>query len=113
MGYHECSFQHTYDNFRLAGPTQWAQYNASNRMSATSQNPNQGENYDAAGNITYDGLNSYLYDAEGCICAVQLSVSGIVVMTQYIYDAEGNRRVAHISGGSKLTSTRGCPMSRF
>jgi RHS repeat-associated protein len=75
MGYHECSFQHTYGNFRLAGPKQWAQYNASNQMSATNQNPNQGQNY----------------DAEGRVCAVQYTVSGTTIMTGYIYNAEGQR----------------------
>jgi hypothetical protein len=26
--------------------------------------------YDPSGNVTYDGINQYLYDAEGRICAV-------------------------------------------
>ncbi|WP_263408413.1 RHS repeat-associated core domain-containing protein [Terriglobus tenax] len=46
--------------------------------------------YDAAGNVKNDGHNSYLYDAEGRVCAVAPSFGG---MLQYIYDAEG-RRVA-------------------
>ena len=69
-----------------------ANYDASNRMTATSQNPNQVNGYDAAGNVTNDGVNSYLYDAEGRICAVANSpVPGMTTMTEYIYDAEGNR----------------------
>jgi len=38
--------------------------------------------------VTYDGLNSYLYDAEGRICAVKNSVGSL---TGYIYDAAGIR----------------------
>ena len=58
--------------------------------------------YDAAGDVTADSLNSYLYDAEGrlstprtktCLrrpqlCAVRNSTGA---MTGYGYDAEGNR----------------------
>ena len=44
--------------------------------------------YDAAGDITYDGLNNYLYDAEGRVCAVRNSVGTTV---GYIYDAAGIR----------------------
>jgi YD repeat-containing protein len=44
--------------------------------------------YDAAGNVLYDGLNSYLYDAEGRLCAVQ-GYNGN--MTGYIYGADGTR----------------------
>jgi len=38
--------------------------------------------------MTYDGLNSYLYDAEGRICAVKNSTGGL---TGYVYDAAGIR----------------------
>jgi len=38
--------------------------------------------------VTYDGLNSYLYDAEGRLCAVQNSVGN---MTGYFYDGSGIR----------------------
>jgi RHS repeat-associated protein len=48
-----------------------------------------GYTYDAAGDITDDGQNAYLYDGAGRICAVKNLNSG--VMTQYIYDGEGNR----------------------
>lgn len=76
-----------------AGPNFWATYNVSNtnRIDASSQNANQSSYYDAAGNISYDGINSYLYDGEGRICAMQQSVAGIRTMTQYLYDAGGNR----------------------
>jgi RHS repeat-associated protein len=49
-------------------------------------------NYDAAGNITNDGRNQYLYDGDGRICAVYSSlVPGIWSMTGYLYDADGTR----------------------
>jgi len=38
--------------------------------------------------MTYDGLNTYLYDAEGRICTVKNSVGAI---TGYVYDAVGIR----------------------
>ena len=44
--------------------------------------------WDSSGDVTYDGLNSYLYDAEGRICALQNSVGSI---TGYVYDAAGIR----------------------
>ena len=48
--------------------------------------------YDPAGNVTYDGKNQYLYDAEGRICAVaSIPVPGVTVMTGYIYGADGTR----------------------
>jgi len=82
------------------GANEWAQYNGTvngtgnNQMSATNQNPNQGQpgGYDAAGDVTYDGVNEYLYDGEGRICAVSSTpVPGFTTMTGYVYDAEGNR----------------------
>jgi YD repeat-containing protein len=47
-----------------------ATYNTSNQMTSATQNGGSALVYDAAGNVTFDGLNSYLYDAEGRICAV-------------------------------------------
>ena len=44
--------------------------------------------YDAAGDVTWDGLNNYLYDAEGRLCAVK---NYFGEMTGYIYDASGIR----------------------
>jgi hypothetical protein len=42
--------------------------------------------------VTADGVNQYLYDAEGRVCAVlSTPFSGGAVMTQYLYDADGNR----------------------
>lgn len=76
------------------------QYNANNQL------PSIG--YDASGNVTNDGTNQYLYDAEGRVCAVQYPVySGITAVIQYLYDAEG-RRVA-----KGTTSAFNCDMSNF
>ena len=47
--------------------------------------------YDAAGNLTSDLTNNYLYDAENRICAVQQTVSGD--MYGYVYAANGVRLV--------------------
>jgi len=44
--------------------------------------------YDAAGEVIADSLNSYLYDAEGRLCAVKNSTGA---MTGYIYEAGGIR----------------------
>jgi len=57
-------------------------------MDQTSMNPVQGSNYDSAGNEQYDGLNRYLYDGEGRICAITNSTGSLI---GYVYDAEGNR----------------------
>ncbi len=69
-------------------PTYWAHYNTSNQVTGTGL-MTAGYTYDAAGDITADGQNAYLYDGAGRICAVKNLNSG--VMTQYIYDGEGNR----------------------
>jgi RHS repeat-associated protein len=69
-------------------PSYTANYSPSNnRLTSTSQAPG-GVTYDNAGNVTADGVNTYLYDAEGRVCAVFSRISGY---TQYLYDAEGNR----------------------
>ena len=54
----------------------------------TAFNQDTGFTYDAAGNVIYDGLNTYLYDPEGRLCAVKNSVTTFM---QYVYDAEGRR----------------------
>jgi RHS repeat-associated protein len=67
-----------------------------NRVSGTNANGVVAlPQYDAAGNMTMDGTNSYLYDGEGRICAVGYSsvVTDETFKMQYLYDTEG-RRVA-------------------
>ena len=62
-----------------------------NQITGTNFMPH-GYQYDTAGNVTNDGVNTYLYDAEGRMCAAQSkSISGGVAMVEYIYDAEGHR----------------------
>jgi hypothetical protein len=65
-----------------------ASYSAQNQMTWTNA-PGYAmtPSYDAAGDVSADGRNQYLYDAEGRICAV----SGSYGMTGYLYDAAGNR----------------------
>ena len=41
--------------------------------------------------MTYDGRNSYLYDAEGRVCAVAETVNGTTAINGYAYDASGTR----------------------
>jgi YD repeat-containing protein len=59
-----------------------------NFTAATNQLAGPQYTYDAAGNVTWDGINNYLYDAEGRICAVKNTTGAI---TGYIYDAAGIR----------------------
>jgi RHS repeat-associated protein len=53
--------------------------------------PQNQAGYDAAGKVLSDGLNQYLYDGEGRICASKETVDGTTVMTGYVYDADGAR----------------------
>jgi RHS repeat-associated protein len=76
----------------------------SQTLSYTSGNNNRIDNfgpsgYDPAGNVTYDLVNTYLYDGEGRVCAVAYPSGTTTAYEQYIYDAEG-RRVAKGSIGS-------------
>jgi len=73
-----------------ANHSSWATYNTSNQITANSTVASFV--YDVAGNITNDGINKYVYDLDGRICAVTTVATG-GTMTQYVYDAEG-RRVA-------------------
>lgn len=76
-----------------SAPAATASYNGLNQMTWTTVNSASGGlQYDSAGNVTGDNVNSYLYDAEGRICAVkQQPVSGTYTMTGYIYDSSGMR----------------------
>ncbi|MHB1702015.1 MAG: RHS repeat domain-containing protein [Acidobacteriaceae bacterium] len=71
----------------------WATYNSSNQITATTRAP-AGPSYDAAGDVTFDGTDQYVYDGDGHVCAVKgYAVDGMTWMVGYVYDAEG-RRVA-------------------
>ena len=74
-------------------PTSWANLSPANnnRLAGTNQAPG-GVSYDASGDVLNDGVNQYLYDAEGRICAVASTpIPGMTVMTGYLYDAGGTR----------------------
>ncbi|MGA1982948.1 MAG: RHS repeat-associated core domain-containing protein [Acidobacteriaceae bacterium] len=67
----------------------WSTYNAQNQITGTNA-PNVTPyvpSYDAAGDVSADVNNTYLYDAEGRICAAS-TLSGAI---GYLYDAAGNR----------------------
>jgi RHS repeat-associated protein len=69
----------------------WASYNANNQITGSPQAAG-GLAYDPAGDVTNDGQNRYLYDAEGRICAVYSNpIAGVPAMTGYLYDADGTR----------------------
>jgi RHS repeat-associated protein len=79
----------SYDTSSYATP-------GSNRISSTNASGTSiAPVYDSAGNIANDGTNSYLYDADGRLCAMQsgISILGGQNTIGYLYDAEG-RRVA-------------------
>ena len=60
--------------------------------------------YDVAGNVINDGVNLYVYDLDGRICAVQNIAAE--TGTQYVYDSEG-RRVAKGSLGNAYWPVQG------
>jgi len=72
-------------------PQATASYNANNQVTWAQNVAASGFQYDASGNVTYDGRNQYLYDGEGRICAVSSTVNGSTFMTGYLYDADGTR----------------------
>ncbi len=63
-------------------------YNSANQVIASNIAPG-GFLYDAAGNVLNDGVNRYVYDAAGRVCAVQDITTG--AMTGYVYDGESRR----------------------
>ncbi len=67
-----------------------ASYSAQNQVTSTNAAGfTWTPSYDNAGDVTDDGKNQYLYDAEGRLCAVYDGMYG--GMTGYLYDAAGNR----------------------
>ena len=70
-----------------------ASYNGANQITTTNaRGVAWTPGYDGAGNLTSDGVNTYLYDAEGRICAMKSSaMPSMSLMTGYLYDANGAR----------------------
>ncbi|MDE3104685.1 MAG: hypothetical protein KGK08_05880 [Acidobacteriota bacterium] len=62
----------------------------------------QNVSYDAAGNMTSDGVNQLAYDAEGRVCASYNPGTGSY--SQYVYDADGNRvaKLSVVASGATL-----------
>jgi RHS repeat-associated protein len=74
-------------NFWNAYSTSTNQITSTNARGVTAS-----PNYDPDGNVTSDGANTYLYDAEDRICAVAApNAFGGTTFTGYIYDAAGTR----------------------
>ena len=67
--------------------TSTASYTATSNQ-VSSVNNGAGLVYDASGDVTQDPLNSYLYDAEGRLCAAKTAGPSL---TGYVYDASGTR----------------------
>ena len=59
-----------------------------------------GFTYDAAGNLTSDGINNYVYDADGNVN--QQSSNGSTFITTYIYDALNHQVGQGFSSGSVI-----------
>jgi RHS repeat-associated protein len=72
--------------------TDLASYYGNNQISSTNaRGVTASPVYDASGDVTNDGVNTYLYDGEGRICAVSSTYNGTTTMTGYLYDVDGTR----------------------
>jgi len=71
----------------------WAHVSTgNNNQFSNTQQAMGGVVYDGAGNILNDGVNQYLYDGDGRICAVSAEgVAGAPQLSGYIYNAQGQR----------------------
>jgi RHS repeat-associated protein len=76
---------------------------ATNRLTSVNGAP-MSLSYDAAGNHTNDGNGERIYDGENRL--VEARNSGGVVVSRYVYDAEG-RRVRRIIGGQETWQVYG------
>ena len=79
-----------------------ALYSANNQISSVSAPAGMSITYDAAGNITNDGYNSYTYDAEGRVCAL----NGSQGMIGYQYGPDGTR-----IGKGTVTNWQSCDIT--
>jgi RHS repeat-associated protein len=68
-------------------PQQTLTYNANNQITAIDNENNGSVKYDAAGNMTSDGINQYLYDGENRLCAFKTPQGAM----GFLYDGKGYR----------------------
>jgi len=103
------NFSWTYDRWG----NRWTQSGNAPQPNLSFNNNNQvsgnGYAYDAAGNMTSDGVNSYTYDAEGNV--TQVKTNGSVTAT-YTYDAL-NQRVATSAYSEFLFDPQGRKVSEW
>ena len=98
-------------------------YNVNNQVTSFSQSaPSSvsapsGFQYDAAGDVTYDGANYYAYDGDGRLCAVETSSTGGPSYTAYEYNADGTRvakgSTSSLSCNENINSQTGLPYNGF
>jgi RHS repeat-associated protein len=81
--------------------SQWAHYDASNHITGSNILP-AGLQYDNAGNVLYDGVNQYVYDAENRLCATKIGS----LFELFVYDVDGNR-----IGKGTISPPQGAPFN--
>jgi RHS repeat-associated protein len=67
---------------------------------ATATNHWTGFQYEAMGNVTFDGLNTSIYDDENRLYTSSQTLSNVTTTMQYTYDPEGRRVQVQQTGGS-------------
>jgi RHS repeat-associated protein len=87
-------WQQTLNGTGGSGPTSSLTFDANNHIASGNS-----VTYDAAGNVTGDPTNTYVYDAENRITSTTNTHTGVV--SSYVYDASG-QRVRKTSGGVSL-----------
>jgi RHS repeat-associated protein len=115
------SFQQTYDHFGNRNVEYYTYKGVQNQPSPYLNFTAAGNNrinygtydctvnsapYDCTGNLLSDGLNNYLYDAEGRLCAVQKASTG-GGMIGYVYAPDGTRL-----GKGTITKTFTCDLTK-
>jgi RHS repeat-associated protein len=87
--------------------TETAKYDTNNNHVTFATTAMAGFVYDNSGNVTNDGINTYVYDAEGRLCAMLNGTTKL--KTGYAYDGLGNR----IAKGAISSSSLTCDSSVF
>lgn len=73
-------------------------------VNAQNQLIGSGYQYDAAGNMTYDGSHRYFYDAENHLTQVDGFGTCSTATACYLYNTEGQRVYKYMGAGSNTTS---------